>query len=217
VVVLSDAALADLGGLGDLGRAMLGLQAAPQPPRLVQPLPAKLRDALAGDYDFGGQTLTLRARGDAIELQVTGQPAFEMGYDSRGDLYPKHHISALLSPVLESDGRVLRFMWRQGGGATEVLRRGATLPPPTAQNPAWRDWAGTYPLAPGFELKVYERNGQLVVQGSGQPPVPVEVTGADQLEVKPLGVVINFERNAAGQVAGLVLRQGGQTLKGARR
>jgi hypothetical protein len=111
---------------------------------------------------------------------------------------------------------VLRFGWRQGGGSVEVLRRGASLPKPSAQNPAWRDWAGTYQLMPGFELKVYERDGQLVVQGSGQPAVPVEVTGPDRIEVKALGVVIQFERDAQRAVTGLVLQQSGQTLKGAR-
>jgi hypothetical protein len=55
-----------------------------------------------------------------------------------------------------------------------------------------------------------------MVQGSGQPAVPVEVTGADQVEVKSLGVVIQFERNPVGEVASLVLRQGGQTLRGPR-
>lgn len=214
VVILSDTALADLGGLSDVGRTLLGLQPKPQPPRRPQPLPASLREALAGEYDFGGQTLSLRPRADALELQVTGQPVFALGYDSQGDLYPLRAISALLTPQREADGRVLRFTWRQGGGAVDVMRRGATLPAPTAQNPAWRDWAGRYPLVPGFELKVYERDGQLVVQGSGQPAVPVEVTGPDRIEVKALGVVIQFERNAQKQVSGLVLQQGGQTLKG---
>jgi CubicO group peptidase (beta-lactamase class C family) len=216
VVILADTALADLGGLGDLARALLGLQPEPQAPRRAQPLPASLRDALSGDYDFMGQTLTLRPRAEGLELQVTGQPAFALGYDSRGDLYPLQAISALLSPQREPDGRVLRFAWRQGGGSVEVMRRGATAPKPSAQNPAWRDWAGTYPLVPGFELKVYERDGQLMVQGSGQPAVPVEVTGPDRIEVKALGVVIQFERDAQRAVTGLVLQQSGQTLKGAR-
>ena len=216
VVILADTSLADLGALGDLGRALLGLQAEPQPPRRALPLPASLREALQGDYDFMGQTLSLRPRGDGLELQVTGQPAFALGYDSRGDLYPLHALSAMLTPQREADGSVLRFVWRQGGGAIDVLRRGATLPKLSAQNPAWRDWAGSYPLLPGFELKVFERDGQLFVQGSGQPPVPVEVTGPDRLEVKALGVVIQFERSAQHQVSGLVLQQGGQTLKGSK-
>jgi hypothetical protein len=46
--------------------------------------------------------------------------------------------------------------------------------------------------------------------------VPVEVTGPDRVEVKALGLVIQFERDAQRAVSGLVLQQGGQTLKGPR-
>ncbi len=214
VVVLTDAALSDLGGLGLLGHALLGLDAPPLRPRLATTPSDALLAAMPGDYELGPLNARLWLDGKRLMAQAEGQAAFELKYDSAGDFYPVASVSALLTPQLV-DGKVNRATWRQGGGLVEVTRKG-TRGAPTASNPKWKDLAGEYALMPQFSLRVFEDAGVLKVQGTGQPAIPAELTGTDTIEIKAVGAVLEFKRNAAGQVGSAVLRQNGQVLEGKR-
>ncbi len=216
VVVLADTLLTDLGGLGDIGFALLGLDAPLQPRRAVE-APAALRQALAGDYELGSLRVKIWQADGRLMAQVPGQSAFELRYDSRGDFYPLG-IAALLRPEPPADGQpVARFLWQQGGGGAKAYRVGLVEAPPTIANPAWKAWAGEFQLAPQFSLKVFERDGRLMVQGSGQPAIAAEVTGTDRIEIKAVGAVVEFERDADKRVVAAVLLQGGQRLRGTRK
>jgi CubicO group peptidase (beta-lactamase class C family) len=215
VVVLADTAQADLGGLGDIGFALLGLDMRLQPRRAVEP-PAALRQALAGDYALGPLRLTIWERDGRLLAQVPGQSSFELRHDSRGDFYPLG-FSALLRAEPPGAGQpVARFTWQQGGGVMQARRVEPVQALRSITHPAWRDWVGEFQLAPQFSLKVFERDGQLMVQGSGQPAIAAEVTGPDRIEIKTVGAVVEFERDAAGKVTAAVLLQGGQRLRGSR-
>ena len=121
VVVLSDTALHSLGGLGSLGLHLLDPSVPLGEPRREAKAPAELLDALAGDYQLQGMMkMSLRRKGDALEIQAEGQPAFAMGYDSAGDFYPRA-FDAVLRPVPRPDGS-LAFVWIQGGGAVPAER-----------------------------------------------------------------------------------------------
>lgn len=85
---------------------------------------------------------------------------------------------------------------------------------PTAE--VLREYRGTYPLAPGFELAIRERDGALCVQATGQPEVPLTHAGGDRFANPQLGLEIGFERDADGAVVALELRQAGQVLHGER-
>jgi len=213
VVVLSDASLADLGGLGDVANALLGLTKAPTPQARKPAQPsAALLAAMPGQYSLGGLGVRIWLQGEQLMAQADGQSAFELGYDSRGDFYPRT-FSALLSPVFEQ-GRVDRALWRQGGGAVEVLR---VQPLDKAASRLVAELLGEYELAPQFILRVFEDEGQLKVQGSGQPAITAQPAGADRLEIKAVGAVLEFKRDAAGRVVAALLQQNGQTLEGKRR
>lgn len=214
VVLLADTALTDLGGLGDVAFTLLGLRDTPTPPRRAVPMPAALRSGLVGDYEVAGMTMSVREREGRMIASIPGQPDFELRADSRGDLYPDNN-TALMTPQLQG-GRVESFVWRQGGGAFEGRRAGAKREF-TARNPDWQPWAGVYALLPGFDLRVFEDNGRLMMQGTGQGAFPVQVTGNDQVENTAVGVRVQFRRNDKGVVIGLVLMQGGQTLQADKR
>ena len=83
--------------------------------------------------------------------------------------------------------------------------------------PALQDYAGTYPLAPGFELVIRERDGTLYGQATGQPEFPLQPAGGDGFAHPAIGLEIDFERGADGSVVALELRQSGQVLRGERR
>lgn len=121
VVILADTALAGLGGLSSLGLHLLDANVPPGQARREQPAPAARIDALVGRYQMrGGPKLELRRRGDALEVQAQGQPAFALGYDSAGDFFVRA-FDAVLQSRTGPDGH-LSLLWVQGGGAM-LLRR----------------------------------------------------------------------------------------------
>jgi hypothetical protein len=217
VVLLADTNLTDLGGLGDLGLALLGLDVPVQPPRRAEPASAALKRALAGDYRFGAVTMHVRQDADGrLAVQVDGQPAFELHHDSHGDFY-LDEVSALLVPQPQAapGAAIAGFTWRQGGGEVEARRIAARAP--TLADPAWSGWAGDYAITDRFALHVFVQDGRPMVQGTGQPAIEATPAGRDRLEIPAVGAVVEFERGADGRVAAAVLRQGGQVLRGARR
>jgi CubicO group peptidase (beta-lactamase class C family) len=219
VVLLADTALTDLGGLGDLGLALLGLDVPVQAPRKSESASPAARHALVGDYRLGALPLHIWEEDGRLLAQAAGQDSFELQHDSRGDFYPTA-FSALLTPLPDAkqDGLVQRFAWRQGGGVVEAVRVGSTADTkPTITNLAWRDWAGEFQLAGNFALRVFEQDGRLMVQGTGQPAIEAEPVGPDRIAIRSVGAVVEFERGADGQVVAAVLRQNGQVLRGVRR
>ncbi|MFY2764130.1 serine hydrolase [Arenimonas sp. MALMAid1274] len=215
VVVLSDTALHSLGGLGSLGLHLADRSVPLGKPRKAVPAPAGLIDALVGEYTLqGGMKMSLARRGDQLTIQAQGQPAFVMGHDDAGDFYPLE-FDALLKPQRKSDGRY-GFTWMQMGGAMAAVRTdgdsGAAFPtPPAAQLQAY---AGDYPLMPQFTLKVFEKDGTLYIQGTGQQALPTAATAKDVFTVDQVGAEFRFERDGQGKVSAVTLLQGGQTLRG---
>jgi serine-type D-Ala-D-Ala carboxypeptidase/endopeptidase len=211
VVVLADTALTDLGGLGDIGLVLLGIDVPLRQPRIAAPIPATLRAAIQGDYELAGLSARIWDDGGHLMGQAAGQAAFELLFDDHGDFYPTM-FSALLTPIM-TDGKVNAFAWRQGGGVLEGVRKGSRRTA-SAENPLWKDWAGEYRLAPRFSLRVFEEGGRLKVQGTAQPAIDAEVVEQDRIEIKAVGATVQFNRDGKGAVVSATLRQKGQVLEG---
>lgn len=217
VVLLSDTALTSVGGLGGLGMHLLDPSQPLPPPRKVAKAPRELLEALAGEYRLdAGLHIRLWHEDGALYGQADGQPAFEFGYDSAGDFYPLV-VDALLSPRRQADGRYA-FAWSQGGGVMQARRIDGVPKTTRASVPAAKlqDYAGTYPLVPGFALTVSARDGRLFVQGTGQPALPVDAADTDVFVAEAVGAELRFERDANGRVIALTLVQNGQRLRGER-
>ncbi len=73
-------------------------------------------------------------------------------------------------------------------------------------------FTGVYRLTPAMTLTITRMGDQLLAQGSGQPPIPIEPQAADSFFNDQVGAVIDFKRDRAGKVSGLVLHQGGKDL-----
>ena len=129
VVILADTALANLGGLADLGLTLLGIDVPARAPRLTQPAPAALRQALLGAYEVMGTPVRIYEDGAKLMWHDPEQGALELLYDSAGEFYPVGG-EATLRPVVGADGAIGKVFWHQGGGRLEVVRRGAAQVPP---------------------------------------------------------------------------------------
>ena len=212
VIVMVDTALGDLNDLGPLARSLMDEKLPVPKSRRAVAMPESLRKLLVGEFTLAGRDVQVRDDNGRLIVQAAGQPAFELLLDDRGDVYPSSTFTARGTPLIE-DGVVNRIAWRQGGSLEEAVRKGS-IQPLTATNPEWRDWAGEYRLSPQFNLRIFERAGRLMTQGTGQIAIPAEVSGTDRVENPTVGGVIEFQRDSQGKVTGLTLRQRGQVLPG---
>jgi serine-type D-Ala-D-Ala carboxypeptidase/endopeptidase len=218
VVLLSDTALTDLGGLRALGLHLLDPSLPAGAPRTVATADVKLIDTLAGRYRLqNGLGVDLRHKGNALTIQADGQPEFEMGYDSAGDFYPLQ-IDALLRPVRKADG-TYTFAWFQLGGVLQAERIGAPAPVGAKWMPTeeqLKEYNGNYPLVRTFALRVFSTGAKLFIQGTNQAPLEVASVDKDVFVAESVGAEIDFERDANGRVIALTLKQHGQVLHGER-
>lgn len=218
VVLLSDTALASVGGLGAFGMHVLDPTAPAGVPRVVAMADSKVVDGLVGTYRLpNGLGMALRRKGDALTVQADHQPEFQMGYDSAGDFYPLE-FDALLRPKRRADG-TYTFTWFQLGGVLEAERVGAPLPSVAKWMPTesqLKDYDGTYPLMPNFSLRVFSAGSRLYIQGTNQGAIEVVAAERDIFVAESVGAEIGFERDASDKVISLTLKQHGQVLRGER-
>lgn len=212
VVVLADTDITALDGLADLAWSLLGLDVPLTKPRVRQPIPAALLQAMPGQFTIAGLNAKVWVDEGRLMAQADDQPAMEMRYDSHGDFYPDQRPDLRLRPIVEGS-EVNRFTWHQAGTVVEGVRQGHAVPL-TASRPEWQAWAGEYRLTPRLALRVFEQDGKLKVQGTGQPGLEAQVTGVDRIAVKPVNAVVEFKRNEQNVVTGATLRQNGQVLVG---
>lgn len=217
VVILSDTTWNSIGSLGSLGLHLVDASFPLGTPRREATPDGALLDALAGEYELaGGMKMALRRKGDALEIQVAGQGTYAMGYDSAGDFYPRE-FDAVLRPQRTAAGQ--SFTWMQMGGVLPAKRIDAAAAKPALKIDVatLREYEGEYPLVPAFALTVKAQGETLTIQGTGQPALPVQAVERDVFVMDAVGAEIRFERDAAGKVVALTLKQAGQQLRGERK
>ena len=212
VVILSDTAMTSVGGLGSLGLHLLDARVPLGEPRKVVAADAALLAGLAGEYQLeNGMRMRLSAGDAGLRVAVPGQGEFEMQRDSAGDFFPAG-FDAILRPQRQADGRY-GFLWLQGGGAMPARRvdAGAEAKPavaaPVAQ--ALKAYEGVFRIAPPFAITVFAKEGKLYAQGTNQGALEIAYAGGDVFVAEKVGAEMEFQRNAAGAVEAMLLKQNG--------
>jgi serine-type D-Ala-D-Ala carboxypeptidase/endopeptidase len=77
-------------------------------------------------------------------------------------------------------------------------------------------YVGNYQLAPNVFFAVTLENGQLITQMTGQQPLPIFAESETVFFPKAVPATIEFQKDAAGVVTGLMLSQGGQSISASR-
>jgi len=217
VVLLSDTAITDVGGLCRFGMHLLDRSLPAGTPRTMATADAKLIDALVGRYRLPfGLGMELRRKGNKLTIQADGQPEFEMEYDSAGEFFPLE-FDAVLRPRRKAG--TYTFTWFQLGGIFPAERLGAAAPVavrPALTEAQLKEVEGHYSFSQTLGLRVYASGLKLMVQGTGQAPQEAAPYSKDVFVTEPIGAEIAFERDASGTVIALMLSQRGQDLRGER-
>jgi D-alanyl-D-alanine-carboxypeptidase/D-alanyl-D-alanine-endopeptidase len=218
VVLLSDTALTDVGGLRRLGMHLLDRSLPTGTPRTMATAEVKLIDALVGRYLLQfGLGMELRRKDNKLTIQPDGEPEFEMEYDSAGEFFPLE-FDAVLRPRRKVDG-TYTFTWFQLGGIHPAERLGAAAPVavrPALTEAQLKEFEGHYSFSQTLGLHVYASDLKLMVRGTGQAPQEAAPYSKDVFVTEPIGAEITFERDASGKVIALMLSERAQALRGER-
>lgn len=102
------------------------------------------------------------------------------------------------------------------GPAQVFSRTDRTLPSPRKEavvDPKLYDLlAGEYELNPGFTITILRRGDKLISQATGQPEVELFPESETRFFLKVVDAQVDFVKDEAGRVTGLVLHQGGMDL-----
>jgi CubicO group peptidase (beta-lactamase class C family) len=77
-----------------------------------------------------------------------------------------------------------------------------------------RGYVGEYQLSPQFSITITLEDGRLQGQPTGQPKVPLFAEAPDKFFLRVADAQISFTRTPTGDVAGLILHQGGRDQPG---
>jgi serine-type D-Ala-D-Ala carboxypeptidase/endopeptidase len=216
VVLLSDTALTDVGGLRQLAMHLLDPSLPAGRPRNMATAEVELIDALVGRYRLRtGLGMELRRQGNKLTVQADGWPECEMEYDSAGEFYPLE-FDAIVQPRRKVDG-TYTFTLYQLGGIHQAERVGAVVPVavrPVRAEAQLKEYEGNYSFSRTLGLRVYTSGPKLMVQGTGQAPLEAAPFTKDIFVTEPIGAEVAFERDAGGNIVALTVNQRGQVLRG---
>ncbi|MCH2189585.1 MAG: serine hydrolase [Gammaproteobacteria bacterium] len=216
IIILSDTALTNIGGLGELAFSLISSDIEAPKPRVTIEAPQDLLKQLSGEYELTEANLKLSLWSEKGKLfgQATGQQKIEFAYDSHGDFYPIS-VDALLKPAKSSTG--LTFDWFQGGGSIRAKRLDmATTKEFVPDSKHLTEYAGTYPLIDGFGLTVRALDDGISIQGTNQQALKVTPVDKDEFSYDSVDAYFIFNRDDHGKVVSLTLKQAGQTLTGSK-
>jgi len=110
------------------------------------------------------------------------------------------------------DGFGMKLLRGDQAQTTGANPAGTTVAAPTNL----QDYVGNFPLAPAFVMSVTTDQGNLFFQATGQSRLSLVPISADRFKVKDVDAEVSFERDAAGKVVALVLRQNGMDQRAPR-
>jgi hypothetical protein len=186
------------------------------PPAIA--LPATALAAYEGVYQFNAQaSVAIHQEDDHLLLQSGGAPRV---------LVP---LSASEFFIKDAPIRI-RFVTNATGGVTELQlqqhfgpwagAKKSNQALPTSHTAisvdaaiAWQ-YVGEYRISPSFSLTVSLEAGKLMVQPSDQDKAELFAESESRFFLKAIDAQIEFTRDGAGKVTGLVLTQGGQNMTG---
>jgi CubicO group peptidase (beta-lactamase class C family) len=215
VVILSDTSV----DVDDLGFATLDPDVRPRAIRKVATLPDASLDDYVGTYRISEKLLlkVFRMKG-GLFARATGQSAIQIFPTAPNEFFA---LVAGISISFTRDGSdvVTALVLHQNGDHTAPKLGAAELPPEPKEVAIdagkLGDFVGKYNFSFGV-LDVVLRDDHLEAQLTGQPAFPIFASGGDRFFYKVVDAALDFERNAEGKVAAVVLHQSGRDMRAPR-
>jgi CubicO group peptidase (beta-lactamase class C family) len=168
------------------------------------------------------QMLTAGMGNWGLGLQIggaAGNPYFSHGGDDAGfknifAAYEKGGEGAVIMTNSDNGGQIGDEIMHSIAAEYEwpdwhpTVRAAVTVDPKVLPQ-----YAGTYALAPNFDLVVTVENGQLMTQAAGQGKIPLFAESETRFFPIVIDAEIDFIKDDQGKVASLVLHQGGHDMK----
>ncbi len=149
-----------------------------------------------------------------LQAQATGQPAFPLS-PSGEDQFTIAAVGAVISFHRDDEGKVQSMTLDQGGAKQRGTRVAAAIVPKqfTAieiDASVLSDYHGQYQLTPAMVFTIRSEGNQLMAGLTGQPEVAVFPYETDKFFYKIVDAQLEFQRDEAGKVTGLILNQSGR-------
>lgn len=211
VVVLTN----EPSSVDDLGFATLLNDTALAPAHKSLSMTPKELDEYIGNYRLAPKfILKVFRASDQLYAQASGQGAFPIFPGARDEFFAKVGDIAI-SFRRDNAGKVDRLILHQHGDRSAprisdaqadaaVGEHAVTIAPATLAN-----YVGHYRLGPNAMFDVALKDGQLMVQLTGQSAFPVFASARDKFFYRVVNAQIDFQRDANGKVDALVLHQNG--------
>ena len=226
VVVLTNAGTP--AGPDDIGRHLLAPSLpllrtfpgqTPTQSRTETRIEPTLFDRYVGRYQLApAALLTVSRDGDRFQVQLTGQPAFQIFAETERSFFLKV-VDAQLTFETDAQGRTTAVVLHQNGIDQRAPRiEGEPIAPKeiTLDAAVLDRYVGAYQLTPGIVIAVARREGHLFAQLTGQPEAEIFASSEREFFFKIANAQITFEVDTQGRATALVLHQLGRDLRAPR-
>ncbi len=192
---------------------------APEPPEQNDPI---VLETYVGTYVAADGTAYVFTRREGQLYAKLGDQETARVYAAGKDAFEYHVVNARVQFTHDTAAKVNAVVLRQDGRTLVFVKPGMT-PPSTIPEPSYppvvvldaatlTEYAGTYAAPNALQFVVRRAAGGIEVQLTGQPFYPVFASAKDRFYYKVVPAQIEFQRDTAGHVHGLVLHQSGITV-----
>jgi len=169
-----------------------------------------------GSYKFdGGVVRFITLEDGSLYSQRQGSDKLKLNAISENEFYFEDSFTKYNFSI--KDGKRIAFFQDRINKA-EGLEANVPMPAEKAQIEVSKEvlanYIGTYELQPGFEIKVWQEQSQLIAQATGQGPFEIYPSAAHEFFLKVVEATIIFDVDAKGVATAMTLYQGGQTMPG---
>ncbi|MEZ4869267.1 MAG: serine hydrolase [Caldilineaceae bacterium] len=182
-------------------------------------LPTSTLASYIGVYQFDEQTdLVIRQEGDQLVAQYPGIPPQPILPSAPTEFFIKDAMIRLRF-VKDAAGKVSAVQVQEHFGPWRMARK-SDKPLPAARQPIeidpalYEQYIGEYQIAPSFSLTIAVNEGKLLVKPTGQDVAQLFPETETLFFLAVVDAQIEFVKDAAGKVTGLILHQGGQDMSG---
>jgi CubicO group peptidase (beta-lactamase class C family) len=175
-----------------------------------------------GTYELApGMNLMVTLEEGKLLAQLTGQGKAPIYAEAEGKFFYRM-VDAQLDFTSDPGGKVTSATLHQNGRDITAMRISDSVAPPAARNAITlpieklTPLVGTYEMQGGATMTIALDGDHLTTQLTGQPAIRIFAESETKFFLRVVDATLTFEKDAAGKVTDVTLRQGSITNRGRR-